>query len=567
MQILVFVQASTSISTATQLNSSTSDIVLANSISLASGFLQIDNFTGLFDGAGFELSDFDSQLPFIRSCVNCVFLNVTFVHFKIRANISSLILEARNLNFTSVQLNFSSFSGNFSASSLVYYSTSNLLLENVTISGVQLNALTESGIFSVSTFTPIIRNSYVQIQSTNGAGICNMTVSLTIYDSEMHFETSNIVIGQLNAIANTVEQQVLVNNSAFDIICNHCDIIVVMPMASNIIRQANFSYFNITSYNANVDVTNFFDFYSSFMNFKNQIKVVRAIVGKDNCSYIYYNTVNKPMCTSTTCDMYTLSSISTLNTTLTACAYKIPPSTDTLRFETNFSLQMDGTNYFCPTFQCVCSANYTGSRCSQCKYFKNGLSCTDKVPNSHGNCTQNDIAVVCTPPCDAGYVMNTLQSKCELDQSKIKCNFGTVVVGETLSCACDPGYESSGGVYCTTCSYGYQKFNGICYQAVSNSNGDCYQGEGKIVCTKCNLNYKLENQVCKEEIDIIYIILGVICGFVILVSAIVIFIISCQLKQFRKPQFLTFNPTALLSDAAWQGKVVKAEKFGDLMRM
>ncbi|CAL6093014.1 Transmembrane_domain-containing protein [Hexamita inflata] len=562
MQILVFVQASTSISTATQLNSSTSDIVLANSISLASGFLQIDNFTGLFDGAGFEISDFDSQLPFIRSCVNCVFLNVTFVHFKIRANISSLILEARNLNFTSVQLNFSSFSGNFSASSLVYYSTSNLLLENVTISGVQLNALTESGIFSVSTFTPIIRNSYVQIQSTNGAGICNMTVSLTIYDSEMHFETSNIVIGQLNAIANTVEQQVLVNNSAFDIICNHCDIIVVMPMASNIIRQANYSYFNITSYNENVDVTNFFVFYRSFMNFKKQIKVVRAEVDSKKCSYIF-NTDTIPMCTSTTCDRYIQSSISTLNTTLLDCTSEI--SLTSLHFETNFSLSQEISD-FCRTFSCICSANYTGSRCSQCKYFKNGLICTDKVPNSHGNCTKNDIAVVCTK-CDDGYVMNTQQSKCELDQSKIKCNFGTVVVGETLSCACNPGYESQGGVYCTTCSYGYQKFNGICYQAVSNSNGDCYQGEGKIVCTKCNLNYKLENQVCKEEIDIIYIILGVICGFVILVSAIVIIIVSCQLKTFRKPQFLTFNPSALLSDAAWQGKVVKAEKFGDLMRM
>ncbi|CAL6002096.1 Hypothetical_protein [Hexamita inflata] len=115
--------------------------------------------------------------------------------------------------------------------------------------------------------------------------------------------------------------------------------------------------------------------------------------------------------------------------------------------------------------------------------------------------------------------------------------------------------------------YGFEFVGDKCYQMLNTEHGDCFQGEGRIVCTKCDSGYQLVKQVCKEDIDIIYIILGVICGFVILISAIVAVIASCQLKQYRKPQFLAFQPQILASDAAWQGKVVKAEKFGDLMRM
>ncbi|CAL6103935.1 Transmembrane_domain-containing protein [Hexamita inflata] len=556
MQFLVFVKGLIEIQNATALQKATSDIVLSNSISLSSNFDQIPYFSGIFDGNGYIISDLISSKPFIKQCVNCYIKNVSFVHFIIRTDISALIYQSQNLTLDSVALNHSVFIGTTSASSIVYFAISDLSLQNVTVFNVKLSAQLESGLFSVSTFRTVINNSFVQVMSTNGTGICNSTISLEVYNSEIRSEVSNVVI-QINALVNVVDEYVIVNNSAFEIVCNYCETIVVMDNAAAL-RTAHFSYFNITSL-VSVIVNNYLAFANSFMYFTNQIKKVNLVapISSSSCSYIFtQENIAKPTCESQTCDIYT--TYAQLKANLLNC--KLSLNDLTLHFETKFAAQD-----FCPSFGCDCDPLFTGSRCSQCKYYTSSTGCTNVVPDSNGDCAIINEKIICSK-CDPKYVLNEEKTECVPDKSQAVCNNGSAEIESgKIVCICYSGYDPDS--VCLQCLYGFEFVGDKCYQILNTEHGDCFQGEGRIVCTKCDSGYKLVKQVCKEDVDIIYIILGVICGLVILISAIVAVIVSCQLKQYRKPQFLAFQPQVLASDAAWQGKVVKAEKFGDLMRM
>ncbi|CAL6002100.1 Transmembrane_domain-containing protein [Hexamita inflata] len=446
MQFLVFVQGLIEIQNATALQKATSDIVLSNSISLSSNFDEIPYFSGIFDGNGHTISDLISSKTFINQCVNCYIKNVSFIHFIIKTDISALIYQSQNLTLDSVALNHSVFIGTISASSIVYFAISDLSLQNVTVFNVKLSAQSESGLFSVSTFRAVINNSFVQVMSTNGTGICNSTISLEVYNSEIRTEVSNVVI-QINAIVNVVDEYVIVNNSAFEIVCNYCETIIVMENAAAL-RTAQFSYFNITSLVPELLVNNYLAFANSFMYFTNQIKTVNLVapISKASCSYMFIPaTLSAPDASSNTYQTY-----AELKANLQNC--KLSLNDAQLHFETKFA-----TQDFCPSFGCDCEPLFTGSRCSQCKYYSSSTVCTNVVPNSNGDCAILNEKVVCSK-CDPKYVLNEDKTECIPDKSQAVCNNGSAEIESgKIVCKCDNGYDPDS--VCLQCLYSYGRWN------------------------------------------------------------------------------------------------------------